>query len=83
VSIDAQDYYPSVWFKLVQQAVEYYSQSNPAEMRELIDTCLLMIDVFNFHLLNIDASYSQAARVFLMHVLLILICFFFLKIILQ
>jgi GIY-YIG catalytic domain len=43
MSIDAQDYYPSVRFKLVRRAVEYYSQSLPAETREMIDTCLSMI----------------------------------------
>jgi hypothetical protein len=43
VSIDAIDYYPSIHFRLVRKAVEYYSIGLSEEARETINNCLTMI----------------------------------------
>jgi hypothetical protein len=43
VSIDAQDYYLSVRFKLVRKAVRYYSQQLSLDLQDTIDECLGMI----------------------------------------
>jgi hypothetical protein len=42
-SIDAQDYYPSVHFKLVRKALRYYSQHLSLDLQDIIDECLGMI----------------------------------------
>jgi hypothetical protein len=43
VSIDAIDYYPSIHFRLVRKAVEYFSSSLSEDAREIINSCLSMI----------------------------------------
>ena len=43
VSIDAVDYYPSVRFKLVRKAIQYYCRTLPAEDRVKIQDCLELI----------------------------------------
>jgi hypothetical protein len=43
ISIDAQDYYPSIKFKLVKQAIDYFSAKLPQQDRIKIDMCLDMI----------------------------------------
>jgi hypothetical protein len=43
ISIDAQDYYPSIKFKLVKQAIDYFSSKLPQQDRLTIDMCLDMI----------------------------------------
>jgi hypothetical protein len=40
VSIDAQDYYPSVHFKLIRKAVQYYSQTLPNDLQDTVEDCL-------------------------------------------
>jgi hypothetical protein len=43
VSMDAQDYCPSVHFRLVWKAVQYYSQTLSLDLQDTIDECLEMI----------------------------------------
>ncbi len=43
ISIDAQDYYPSVRFKLVKKAVTYFTRHLPKTVRHDINTCLRLI----------------------------------------
>jgi hypothetical protein len=43
VSIDAEDYYPSVHFKLVRKAAEFYSSSLSIDNPHVIRRCLDMI----------------------------------------
>jgi hypothetical protein len=42
-SIDAQDYYPSVHFRLVQKAVQYYCQGLSLDLQDTVEECLEMI----------------------------------------
>ena len=42
ISLDAQDYYPSIQFKLVKKAVEFYSQHLPPDQQIKIQDCLAM-----------------------------------------
>jgi hypothetical protein len=43
ISIDADNNYPSVQFKLVRKAVHYYSQHLDNDVKETIDACSSMI----------------------------------------
>jgi hypothetical protein len=43
ISIDAQDYYPSVRFKLVQKAITYFTRHLPKQVRHDISKCMQLI----------------------------------------
>jgi hypothetical protein len=43
ISIDAQNFYPSVKFKLVKKAVKYFAKNLSTEDQNKIETCLEMI----------------------------------------
>ena len=42
-SIDAENYYPSVRFKLIRKAVNYFAAPLPAAKKRIIQDCLEMI----------------------------------------
>jgi hypothetical protein len=45
ISIDAQDFYPSVKFKLVKKSVKYFAKNLSTDDQNKIETCLEMINL--------------------------------------
>ena len=43
VSIDAKEFYPSIKFKLVKKAVNYFAKNLPKEVQDKIEQCLEMV----------------------------------------